>query len=76
MNSHRFDIRNFSDPAYSSHVAEHLNAGTHSAEDFSFIPFEIVPDEFSRLCKETFWIHKLQTMHPKGLNAKLLYDIQ
>lgn len=75
MNSHRFDIRNFQDPSYSSTVATHFNDSTHSLEDFSFLPFDIVNNGFDRLCKETYWIHKLQTLHPFGLNAQLLYDM-
>ena len=75
MNSHRFDIRNFSDPTYSSHVAAHFNSPSHSLDDFSFMPIDNVCNDFDRLCKETFWIHKLQTLYPFGLNAKLLYDI-
>ena len=75
MNSHRFDIRNFSDPTYSSYVAAHFNSPSHSLDDFSFMPIDNVCNDFDRLCKETFWIHKLQTLYPFGLNAKLLYDI-
>ena len=75
MNSHRFDIRNFSDPTYSSYVATHFNSPSHSIDDFSFMPIDNVCNDFDRLCKETFWIHKLQTLYPFGLNAKLLYDI-
>ena len=54
MNSHRFDIRNFSDPTYSSHVAAHFNSPSHSINDFSFMPIDNVCNDFDRLCKETF----------------------
>ena len=77
MNSHRFDIRNFNvdEAKYASHVAVHFNSYGHSLNDFSFMPIDIVNDTMKRLCKETFWIHKLNTHYPEGLNAKLLYDL-
>ena len=75
MNSHIHDINNFTDPLFSTHVASHFNLPDHTIKDFLFVPFDIVDDEFQRLCKESYWIHKFQTMHPKGLNAKVLYNI-
>ena len=75
MNSHRYDICNFENPAFSSSVATHFNSSNHLINDFSFMPIDIVKDDFNRLCKEAFWIHKLQTLQPNGLNSKLLYNI-
>lgn len=75
MNSHRFDISNFYDPSFSTTVATHFNLQGHSIDDFSFMPIEIVSNNSDRLCKETYWIHKLQTLQPSGLNAKALYNI-
>ena len=75
MNSHRFDINNFDSQGYASNVALHINSYPHSIADFSFLPIDVVKDEMTRLCKETYWIHKLDTLHPKGMNSKLLYDV-
>ena len=75
MNSHRFDINNFDSQGYASNVALHFNSYPHSIADFSFLPIDVVKDEMTRLCKETYWIHKLDTLHPKGMNSKLLYDV-
>ena len=33
-------------------------------------------NEMDRLCKETNWKHELDTLHPKGMNLKLLYTIK
>ena len=43
----------------------------HSLDNFRFVPIDIVNNEMDRLCKETYWIHKLDTLHPKGMNSKL-----
>ena len=59
MNSHKFDIINFKDPGFSTHVATHFNTDDHSLSDFSFMPIDIVPDDMERLLKETYWIHKM-----------------
>ena len=75
MNSHKFDIRNMSDPSFSTNVAIHFNSNGHSIEDFSFMPIDYVSNNMNRLLKETYWIHKLDTLYPKGLNAKVLYKI-
>ena len=75
MNSHRFDINSYIDPALSTHVAIHFNENGHSLKDFSFMPIDIVHDNMDRLLKETYWIHKLDTVFPNGLNSKLLYSI-
>ena len=65
MNSHKFNIRNIDDPNFSTNVAIHFNSDEHSVERVS--------DNMQRLLKETYWIHKLDTFYPKGLNAKVLY---
>ena len=75
MNSHRFDINNFIDPAFSSLVAAHFNGNNHSIQNFTFIPIDIVKNDMDRLYKETFWIHKLKTVNPNGLNNKHLYEV-
>ena len=48
MNSHRFDICNFEDPLFSSTVATHFNSDHHSICDFSFMPIDVVPNNFNR----------------------------
>ena len=52
-----------------------INSNGHSIEDFSFMPIDYVSNNMNRLLKETYWIHKLDTLYPKGLNAKVLYKI-
>ena len=54
----------------------HFNSDSHSIADFSFLPIDVVNDEMTRLCKETYWIHKLDTLYPKGMNSKLLYNVE
>ena len=76
MNSHRFDINNYDSEGYATNVALHFNSDSHSIADFSFLPIDVVNDEMTRLCKETYWIHKLETMSPKGMNSKLLYNVE
>ena len=76
MNSHRFDINNYDSEGYATNVALHFNSNSHSIADFSFLPIDVVNDEMTRLCKETYWIHKLETMSPKGMNSKLLYNVE
>ncbi|MCG8079369.1 MAG: GIY-YIG nuclease family protein [Candidatus Thiodiazotropha taylori] len=73
MNSHKFNIRNMEDPSFSTNVAIHFNSNEHSMDDFTFMPIDQVSDNMQRLLKETYWIHKLDTLYPKGLNAKVLY---
>ena len=75
MNNHRFDINGYIDPAFSTNVAIHFNSSNHSINDFAFMPIDIVHNNFDRLCKETYWIHKLDTLSPNGLNAKVIYNI-
>ena len=76
MNSHRFDICNFTDPTFSSLVATHFNNDSHDIADFSFMPIDIVKNNINRLCKETYWIHKLKTLHPYGMNSKVIFNIK
>ena len=76
MNSHKFDVSNFKDPDFSTHVATHFITDDHSLSDFSFMPIDLVPDEMERLLTETKWIRKMGTKFPSGLNAKLLYNIK
>ena len=76
MNSHRFDINNYDDQGYATNVALHFSLDSHSLDDFRFVPIDIVNNEMDRLCKETYWIHKLDTLHPKGMNLKSLYNIK
>ena len=75
MNSYRYDICSFENPAFSSSVATHFNSSDHSLNDYSFMSTHIDKDDFNQICKEAFWIHKLQTLQPNGLNSKLLYNI-
>lgn len=76
MNSHRFDINTYDGQSYATNVSLHFNSDSHSLTDFRFLPIDVVKNEMDRLCKETYWIHKLDTLHPKGMNSKLLYTIK
>ena len=62
--------------SYASNDALHFNSDSHSIADFSFLPIDVVNDEMTRLCKETYWIHKLDTLYPKGMYFKLLYYVE
>ena len=75
MNSHKFDIKNFSDPAYASSVATHFNSAGHSIDDFSFQPIDIVDNDMDRLIRETSWIHQLSTVFPGGMNTSVLFEM-
>jgi hypothetical protein len=39
------------------------------------MPIEIVTDDMERLLQESYWIYKLNTLSPNGMNAKVLYNI-
>ena len=56
-------------------VAEHFYSNGHSVQDFSVIGIEkIYGDETYRKVKESFWIKKLKTLSPDGLNRQI--DLQ
>ena len=76
MNSYRFDINTYDGQSYATNVALHFNSDSPSLNDFGFLPIDVVKKEMDRLCKETYWIHKLDTLHPKGMDSKLLYTIK
>ena len=61
---------------YATNVALHFSSDSHSVDDFRFVPIDVVNNEMDRLCKETYWIHKLETLCPKCMNSKLLYTIK
>lgn len=61
---------NFGDPAFTSTVTTHFNLAEYNIYDFSVMPIDIVADDINPLCRESFWIHKLQTLHLNGLNSK------
>jgi isocitrate lyase len=75
MNSHKFDINNFSDPIYASGVATHFNSADHDINDFSFLPIDIVSNDMDRLLRETSWIHRLNTVYPSGMNTSVLFNV-
>ena len=73
MNSHRFDICHY--PDNFTNVSLHFNENGHTPRDFSFAPIDKVEAEWPRLLKETYWMHRLNTIHPNGMNSKVLYQI-
>lgn len=72
MNSQRFEINNFDE----SGVVIRLISDSHSLDDFNFKPIDILNNELNRLCKEIYWIHPLDTLHPEGLNSKVLDNVK
>jgi hypothetical protein len=53
-------------------IAEHFFSNGHSVQDFSVIGIEkIYRDETDRKVKESFWIKKLKTLSPDGLNRHI-----
>ena len=66
----------YDDQGYATNVALHFNSDSHSLDDFRFVPIDIVNNEMDHLCKETYWVHKLDTLHPKRIHSKLLYNIK
>lgn len=56
-------------------LAEHVYSNGHSVQDFSVIGIEqFYGDETYRKVKESFWIEKLKTLSPDGLNSQI--DLQ
>ena len=51
-------------------VSRHFNTTNHDIEAMEVIGLEILrkKDIHLRKIRETFWINKLETIHPKGLN--------
>ena len=37
------------------------------------MPNDYISGNINRLLKETYWIHNLDILYPKGLNAEVLY---
>ena len=73
MNSHRFDMMHY--PESITNVSVHFNENGHSVDNFSFTPIDKVENEWARLLKETYWMHRLKTLSPNGMNTKVLYQI-
>ncbi|PJE77742.1 hypothetical protein CI610_03332 [invertebrate metagenome] len=63
---HRFDIRHKKDKP----VARHFNQNGHSLEHVNITPIEQVPDSSFLNEREGFWIDKLQTLTPHGINEQ------
>ena len=73
MKSDRCDI--FHHPDCFTNVSVHFNENSHTANDFSFAPTEKVDIEWPRLLKETYWMHRLNTIFSNGMNCKVLCQI-
>ena len=68
---HRSDINLKSKkPGKVPFIIQHFNSPGHSLEDMRALPIEQVcrPDTELRKRRERFWIKKLDTVYPKGLN--------
>ena len=72
MNSHQFDICHY--PDNFTNVSVHINENGHTPNDFSFTPIDKVEAEWPRLLKETYWLHRLNTNYPNGMNSKVVYQ--
>ena len=79
MSEHKSSIRR-NDREYP--VAVHFNDCKHDISTFRFIGIELVKlptrgGNHDALLKqrEAYWIHTLQTLHPKGLNDELLLNV-
>ena len=70
MNSHRFDILHY--PESITFVSVHFNENGHSVNKFSFTRIDKVENEWPRLLKETYWMHRLKTLSPNGMYTKVL----
>ena len=76
FSEHKSAIRNND---VKSSVARHFNAVGHPVSSLRFQGLEVVNPlkrggdrDRALLQREAFWIHTLQTEHPKGLNEELL----
>lgn len=66
--NHRFDINHKKDKP----VSNHFNQQNHSLKNASIIPIEQVNNINQLNDREQFWIDKLQTLTPKGINEKVI----
>ena len=66
---HRSDI-NTRSVRKCPHVVTHFNAPGHSLQDMRIFPIEQMrsSDSNSRKMREKFWMSKLRTVYPHGLN--------
>ena len=55
------------------HITIDFNETDHDIKDFSIICIEQIKDNNQHLLKipESFWIKKLRTMQPRGLNMNM-----
>ena len=75
---HKCSIRNHDDK---SSVARHFNSLNHSLSDLHYMGIETVnmprrggDRDKILLQRETYWIHYLDTLIPKGLNEEILFS--
>ena len=53
-------------------ISEHFNHDDHVLDDYQVNGIEkTYSDEISRLTQESFWIKKLKTIQPEGLNTQI-----
>ena len=75
---HRSDI-NTRSVRKCPHVVTHFNAPGHSLQDMRIFPIEQMrsSDSNSRKMREKFWMSKLRTVYPHGLNerSQVLYGL-
>jgi GIY-YIG catalytic domain len=63
---HRFDINHKENKS----VANHFNSSDHSLKDCTIIPIEAVDKKEYLTKRENYWIKKLKTLNPWGLNLQ------
>ena len=75
LTDHRSNIKSYKHTAISSHFSQ-IN---HGIGDLDIVPIEKIPDNpnslLTRKQREKFWILKLGTQHPLGLNGLPLNDL-
>lgn len=64
-------------------MVQHFISTSHSPDSFKFIVLEVIiqtPDKGGDIHtksaeQETFWIYKLRTLHPSGLNTNIDFSV-
>ena len=71
--SHRFYICHY--PYNFTNVSVHFNENGHTPSGFSSAPVDKVEAEWQQLSKETYRMHRLNTIYLNGMNSIIFYQI-
>jgi len=73
FNNHRSDIK-FHNTTKSKNlpIGRHFSQNGHTVLDISIVGIEQIKNKRDAVIRkrESFWIQKLQTLHPKGINVE------